>query len=141
MSQSFASNSSVKQSGRGATLGTATTSFVGVVRIDANTLNVDLTGTVSVNVGNSSQAGIVRPDGTSVLVTGGVISVATIPVATSSTAGTVRPDGTSVVVTSGVISISIAAGTNGYGARTVQSSASGVPSNSSGNNGDIIYQY
>lgn len=59
---------------------------------------------------------------------------------TNSIFGVGRPDTTSLTtVTSGVIAI--ATGSNGYGARTVQSSASGVPSNSTGNNGDIIYQY
>ena len=167
MSLGFASNSSVKQAGRGATLGTATSSFVGVVRVDATTLQVDSNGTISAITGSSSVTGIVRADGTSILVTSGIIS-ANIQVASSSNLGTVRPDGTSILVTSGVISanisvatvglagivrpdgtsiavtsgiISIAIGTNGYGARTVQSSASGVPSNSLGNNGDIIYQY
>jgi hypothetical protein len=59
---------------------------------------------------------------------------------TNSIFGVGRPDTTSLTtVTSGVIAI--ATGSNGYGARTVQSSASGVPSNATGNNGDIIYQY
>ena len=59
---------------------------------------------------------------------------------TNSIFGVGRPDTTSLTtVTSGVIAI--ATGSNGYGARTVQSSASGVPSNGTGNNGDIIYQY
>jgi hypothetical protein len=84
MSIGFASNSSVKQAGRGATLGTATSSFVGVVRVDATTLQVDATGTISVNLtpgvvtpgrATSSTFGIVRADGTSVLITSGVISI------------------------------------------------------------------
>lgn len=59
---------------------------------------------------------------------------------TNSIFGVGRPDTTSLTtVTSGVIAI--ATGSNGYGARTVQSSASGVPSSGTGNNGDIIYQY
>jgi hypothetical protein len=49
-------------------------------------------------------AGILRPDGTSILVTSGVIS-ANLRVATSSLTGTVRPDATSLTVNSGVISI------------------------------------
>ena len=157
MSLGFASNSSVKQAGRGATLGTATSSFVGVVRVDATTLQVDSNGTISAITGSSSVTGIVRADGTSILVTSGIIS-ANIQVASSSNLGTVRPDGTSILVTSGVISIAtvrtdntsissiagvllIASGSNGFGARTVQSSAAGTPSNSVGNIGDIIYQY
>lgn len=49
MSFGFASNSSLKQAVRGATLGTATSSFAGVVRTDGTTLNIDVTGTISVN--------------------------------------------------------------------------------------------
>ena len=49
MSLGFASNSSVRQAGRGATLGTATSSFVGVVRVDATTMIVDANGTISVD--------------------------------------------------------------------------------------------
>lgn len=134
MSIGFASNSSVKQAGRGATLGTATSSFVGVVRVDATTLNVDQNGTVSVNIGNSSQAGIVRPDGTSILVTSGVISVAVYPSATSSVFGIIRVDGTSLVtVAPGIAAIAVSS--NGYGVRTVSSSAP-----SGGADGDVWYQ-
>jgi hypothetical protein len=66
--------------------------------------------------------------------------IAATTLMTGSIQGIGRPDTTSLTtVTSGVIAI--ATGSNGYGARTVQSSASGVPSNATGNNGDIIYQY
>jgi len=66
--------------------------------------------------------------------------IAATTLMTNSIQGIGRPDTTSITtVTSGVIAI--ATGSNGYGARTVQSSASGVPSNGTGNNGDIIYQY
>lgn len=66
--------------------------------------------------------------------------IAATTLMTNSIQGIGRPDTTSITtVTSGVIAI--ATGSNGYGARTVQSSASGVPSNATGNNGDIIYQY
>lgn len=66
--------------------------------------------------------------------------IAATTLMTNSIQGISRPDTTSITtVTSGVIAI--ATGSNGYGARTVQSSASGVPSNGTGNNGDIIYQY
>lgn len=46
----FASNSSLKQATRGSTLGTATSSFAGVVRTDGSTINVDANGTISVNL-------------------------------------------------------------------------------------------
>jgi hypothetical protein len=49
MSTSFASNSNLRGAQRGAALTTATSSFVGVVRVDATTLQVDATGTISVD--------------------------------------------------------------------------------------------
>ena len=66
--------------------------------------------------------------------------IAATTLMTNTVQGIGRPDTTSITtVTSGVIAI--ATGSNGYGARTVQSSAAGVPSSGTGNNGDIIYQY
>ena len=47
MSVGFASNSSVKSARRGSSLSTATSSDVGVVRVDNNTLLVDALGTIS----------------------------------------------------------------------------------------------
>ena len=96
MSQGFASNSSVKQSGRGATLGTATSSFVGVVRVDGTSILVDQNGTISAAVGSS------------------------ITVATSASTGLVRSDNTSIAINSGILSI--ATSSNGYGYRTISSS-------------------
>ena len=90
MSLGFASNASVKQGVRGATLGTATSSFVGVVRVDGTSIFVDSNGTLSVPV---------------------------IPVATTAVAGTVRPDGTSIAISGGLISI--ATSSNGFGVRTI----------------------
>lgn len=84
MSVGFASNSSVKSARRGSALSTATSSDVGVVRVDNNTLLVDALGTISLNpvlssntwrAATSSTLGLVRPDGTSVLVNAGVISI------------------------------------------------------------------
>jgi hypothetical protein len=49
MSTSFASNSNLRGAQRGAALTTATSSFVGVVRVDATTLQVDANGTISVD--------------------------------------------------------------------------------------------
>ena len=63
----------------------------------------------------------VRADGTSILVTSGVISA------------NVRGDNTSIVVNSGIIQA--ATSSNGYGTRTI---STGTPSG--GNPGDIWYQ-
>jgi hypothetical protein len=75
MSFGFASNSSLKQAVRGATLGTATSSFVGAVRVDGSSILVDVTGTISVPVATTAVTGLARPDGTSILVASGVISL------------------------------------------------------------------
>lgn len=121
MAYSYASNLNLRGAQRGAALTTATSSFVGVVRVDNTTLLVDANGTISAQTASSSVLGLVKPDGTSVLVTGGVISVAT-------------PDGTSIDISGRTISI--ATSSNGFGVRTV---STGSPSG--GVNGDIWYQY
>ena len=88
MSIGYASNSNLKGAQRGSALSTATSSFVGVVRVDGNTMLVDANGTISV-------------DPTAV----NTLSSNTWRAATSSTLGLVRPDGTSVLINAGVISI------------------------------------
>jgi hypothetical protein len=47
MAYSYASNSNLRGAQRGAALSTATSSFVGVVRVDGNTMLVDANGTIS----------------------------------------------------------------------------------------------
>lgn len=74
-------------------------------------------------VATTSILGKVRPDGTSVLVTGGVISVATV-----------QTDGTSISSIAGILRI--ATSSNGFGIRTISTSS---PSGSA-NEGDIWYQ-
>ena len=87
-------------------LNTATTLVLGIVRPDGTSILVT-SGVISANIsiGDSSTAGILRPDGTSILVTSGVISIATINEATTAIAGIVRPNNSSILVTSGVISV------------------------------------
>lgn len=88
MSYSYASNSNLRGAQRGAAQSTATSSFVGVVRVDGTTMLVDANGTISVNqtalntlssntwrAATSSTLGLVKPDGTSVLINAGVISI------------------------------------------------------------------
>ena len=60
-----------------------------------------------VSIATTDNAGLVKPDGTSIKVTqDGTISVETIPVATSDKAGIVKPDGKSIkVTTDGTISV------------------------------------
>jgi microcystin-dependent protein len=92
MSTSFASNSNLRGAQRGAALTTATSSFVGVVRVDATTLQVDANGTISVDF-TSTNSSIAY------------LSSVAATKATSTSFGIVRADGTSVLITSGVISI------------------------------------
>ena len=87
----------------------ATSSSVGMVRTDNTSITIVPGGVLTVIPGGtlipatSGTLGAVRPDGTSILITSGVIS-ANIQVATSSVIGTVRPDGTSILINAGVIS-------------------------------------
>ncbi len=78
---------------------TATTSSLGVVKPDGTTINVS-SGVISAPTATSSVLGLVKPDGTSITNTAGVISVAT---ATTSVAGLVKPDGSSITISGGVI--------------------------------------
>lgn len=73
-------------------------------------------------VATTSILGKVRPDGTSVLITSGVISVATV-----------QTDGTSISSVAGILRI--ATSSNGFGIRTISTSAP-----AGGSHGDIWYQ-
>ena len=78
----------------------------------------------------TSTPGTVTVDGTSIVVTSGLISV---PVASSSQIGLVRADGTSINVGAGVIFAAVSS--NGFGVRTISTSGP-----VGGNDGDIWYQ-
>jgi hypothetical protein len=80
----------------------ATTSQFGLVMPDGSTIKVS-SGIISVPTATTSSLGLVEPDGATIDITsGGVISV---PTATTSLLGLVKPDGTTVDVSSGVISV------------------------------------
>ena len=80
----------------------ATTSQFGLVKPDGITVNVS-SGIISVPTATTSSLGLVEPDGATINITsGGVISV---PTATTSLLGLVKPDGTTIDVSSGVISV------------------------------------
>jgi hypothetical protein len=131
MSYGYASNSNLRGAQRGAALTTATSSFVGVVRVDGSSMLVDANGTISVdptalnNLSSNTTSSIAY------------LSSVAATRAETSTFGIVRPDNTSIVVTSGIISI--ATSSNGFGVRTIQSTSAGVPTG--GSSGDIVYQY
>jgi hypothetical protein len=152
MAYGFVSRQNVRSTVRGAELQPATSSFLGAVIVDGETILADTAGVISVPTGTSSRVGLLQADGTSILVTDGVIT-ANISTATSSLAGIVRPDGTSILVNGGIISVStvstdgtsvtsiagvlaIATSSNGFGIRTVSTADP-----SGGNNGDIWYKY
>lgn len=56
MAYSYASNSNLRGAQRGAALSTATSSFVGVVRVDGNTMLVDANGTISADFSSTNSS-------------------------------------------------------------------------------------
>jgi hypothetical protein len=66
----------------------------------------------AVQVATTGQKGLVEPDGTTIGITAGVISV---PVATTGQKGLVEPDGTTIGITAGVISAIGGGSSNGTG--------------------------
>ena len=56
MAYSYASNLNLRGAQRGAALSTATTSFVGVVRVDGSTMLVDANGTISVDFSSTNSS-------------------------------------------------------------------------------------
>jgi hypothetical protein len=79
----------------------ATTSQFGLVKPDGTTIDIS-SGVISVPTATTSLLGLVKPDGTTIDISSGVISV---PTATTSLLGLVKPDGTTIDVSSGVISV------------------------------------
>jgi hypothetical protein len=92
MSYSYVSNLNLRGAQRGAALSTATSSFVGVVRVDGNTMLVDASGTISVDF-TSTNSSIAY-----------LSSVASTK-ATTSTFGVVRANNTSITVNDGTLSL------------------------------------
>ena len=80
---------------------TATTSSFGVVKPDGTTIDISA-GVIRVPTADISMLGLVQPDGVSIDVSAGLISV---PTATSGLKGLVRPDGTTISVSAGNISV------------------------------------
>lgn len=80
----------------------ATTSQFGLVKPDGSTIDVS-GGVISVPDATTSAVGLVKPDGTTIGISTGVISV---PTATTSSLGLVQPDGTTITISGGVISSS-----------------------------------
>jgi hypothetical protein len=79
---------------------TATTSLLGLVKPDGTTIDI-ASGVISVPTATPSLLGLVKPDGTAITIASGVI---TVPTATNVAFGIVKPDGTTVTISAGVLS-------------------------------------
>lgn len=71
----------------------------GTVQPDGSTILISA-GVVSVPTGTTSALGLLQPDGSTILVSGGVIS---IPTSTSSQFGVVKPDNSTITSSGGVL--------------------------------------
>ena len=121
MSYSFASNSNLRGARRGSAFTTATSSDVGVVRVDGSSIYVDALGTISVNPAPLNTLSSTTATNIATLSSNTTSSIAYLSSvastkATSSTYGVVRADNTSVIVNAGVLSAP--SGINGLSAYT-----------------------
>jgi len=80
----------------------ATSSTVGIVKADENTLNVGSEGTLSLAKATSTTKGLIRPDDTTVEINSEVLSVKT---ARSSYPGLAKPDDLTVKINLGILSL------------------------------------
>jgi hypothetical protein len=78
--------------------GGGVTSVTGTLPI---TSSGGVTPNIAVNTATTAAQGVVQPDGTTITISGAVISV---PTATTSVLGLVKPDGTTITISAGVIS-------------------------------------
>lgn len=115
MSYSYASNSNLRGAQRGAAQSTATSSFVGVVRVDGSSMLVDANGTISVDPTALNNLSSVTTSSIAYL-----SSVASTK-ATTSTFGIVQADNTSITVSNGVLSL----GSSITASWTIQQSSNG----------------
>lgn len=126
MAYSYASNSNLRGAQRGAALSTATSSFVGVVRVDGNTMLVDDTGTISVNptaLNNLSSFTVTSISELSSNTTSSIAYLSSVAAtkATTSTFGIVRANNTSITVSDGTLSL----GSSITASWTIQQSSNG----------------
>ena len=84
--------------------GLATTSTPGIVKPDGATIDVS-SGVISVPTATTSLLGLVKPDGATIDVSSGTISV---PTATTSLLGLVKTDGSTLTNSSGAIAVATA---------------------------------
>lgn len=92
----------------------ATKESAGIVKPDGTTINISGTGTISAFSATNSRRGTVMPDGTTLTISGGKLGANT---ATTSSLGVVKPDGTTITITEdGTISSVGGGGGGGEGA-------------------------
>ena len=98
------------------------------------------------NIANNTIRTLTAPNDSGVIAIQSWVSaqIGTLGTMSQQNSGTVSISGGSIsgvtLSASGTLN-GVSVGSNGQGAKTVQSIGSGVPSNATGNNGDIIYQY
>ena len=114
MSYTYASNSNLRGAQRGAALSTATSSFVGVVRVDGSSMLVDANGTISVDftstnssIANLSSVSYTNFTTLSSNTTSSIAYLSSVAAtkATTSTFGIVRANNTSITVNNGTLSL------------------------------------
>ena len=128
---------------------TATTAALGLVQPDGTTITISagvisaassgvsaVTGTapivssggstpaISINAATTAALGAVKPDGTTIDVSAGVISV---PTATTAALGLVKPDGTTITISAGVISAASSGVASVTGTAPIVSSGGSTP--------------
>jgi hypothetical protein len=110
MSYTYASNSNLRGAQRGAALSTATSSFVGVVRVDGSSMLVDANGTISVDptaLNTLSSFTVTNIANLSSVTTSSIAYLSSVAAtkATTSTFGIVRANNTSITVNNGTLSL------------------------------------
>lgn len=91
----------------------ATKESAGIVKPDGTTINISGTGTISAFSATNSRRGTVMPDGTTLTISGGKLGANT---ATTSSLGVVKPDGTTITITEDGTISSVGGGGGGEGA-------------------------
>lgn len=81
-------------------IGIATTTQAGIIKPDGTLIQVAADGLMTIAPATTTNAGLVKPDGTTITIdSNGVISgTASVDVATTSRVGVVKPDGTTITV-------------------------------------------
>jgi hypothetical protein len=82
----------------------ATDTVAGLVIPSSSNFTIDVSNVLSANTATSAALGVVKPDGTTVTASAGVLSYI-VPTATNAVLGKIRPDNTTTTIASGVLSV------------------------------------